>query len=102
MADASFVQLRSPFVGTIVMVTEPSVSVTPDTVVVLIESMKMEHPVYAGHDGIVTSVAVRTGEPVEEGTILLEVRCAPAAVQGVIAGIPRAEDIPDRVGELMD
>jgi biotin carboxyl carrier protein len=71
MADASFVQLRSPFVGTIVMVTEPSVSVTPDTVVVLIESMKMEHPVYAGHDGIVTSVAVRTGEPVEEGTISL-------------------------------
>jgi len=102
MADASFVQLRSPFVGTIVMVTEPSVSVTPDTVVVLIESMKMEHPVYAGHDGIVTSVAVRTGEPVEEGTILLEVRCAPAAVQGVAAEIPTAEAIPDRVGELMD
>jgi biotin carboxyl carrier protein len=65
MADASLVLLRSPFVGTIVMVIERSASVTPDTVVALVESMKMEQPVYAGHDGTVTSVAVRTGEPVE-------------------------------------
>jgi acetyl-CoA carboxylase carboxyltransferase component len=102
MAEASFVHLRSPLVGTIVMVIEPGASLAPETVVALVESMKMEHPVYAGHDGTVTSVAVRVGEPVEMGTILLEVRTAPAVVQGVVAETPTAGAMPDRFGELLD
>jgi acetyl-CoA carboxylase carboxyltransferase component len=102
MADAGLVQLRSPMVGTVVMVIEPGASLTPDTVVALVESMKMEHPVYAGHGGTVTSVAVRAGEPVAVGTLLLDIRSTAAAVPAVAAERPTAAPVPDRLGELTD
>ena len=43
-----------------------------DTVLVL-EAMKMEHPMRAPEDGIVTEVRVSQGEQVESGTLLLVV-----------------------------
>jgi propionyl-CoA carboxylase alpha chain len=43
-----------------------------DTVLVL-EAMKMEHPVRAMEDGLVTEVRVAQGEQVEAGTLLLVV-----------------------------
>jgi acetyl-CoA carboxylase carboxyltransferase component len=102
MADASFVQLRSPLVGTIVMVIEDGTSLTPNTVVALVESMKMEYPVHAGYHGTATSVAVAVGEPVKVGTILLEVRPAPAAVPSGAAEAATAAVTPDRLGELVE
>ncbi|MDJ0868489.1 MAG: biotin carboxylase N-terminal domain-containing protein [Myxococcota bacterium] len=44
-----------------------------DTVVVL-EAMKMEHPMRAAEDGVVTEVRVAQGEQVEAGTLLLVVQ----------------------------
>ncbi|HXQ60401.1 MAG TPA: carboxyl transferase domain-containing protein, partial [Acidimicrobiales bacterium] len=102
MSDDGVVQLRSPVVGTIVMVMAPGASVTPDTVVALVESMKMEYPVAAGHHGTVSSVAVGVGEPVEKGTIVLEFLLAPMAVPGAAAEIPTAAEGLDRLGELME
>jgi len=101
MADASSVAVCSPLVGTIVMVIEPGAWLTPDTVVALVESMKMEYPVHAGHHGTVTSVAVGVGDPVEVGAVLLEVRRAPAAVPGIVVDVPVVAG-PDRLGELME
>jgi biotin carboxyl carrier protein len=46
-----------------------------DTLVVL-EAMKMEHPMRATEDGVVTEVLVAQGEQVEAGTLLLVVEPA--------------------------
>ncbi|MBW2400487.1 MAG: acetyl-CoA carboxylase biotin carboxyl carrier protein subunit [Deltaproteobacteria bacterium] len=43
-----------------------------DTVLVL-EAMKMEHPMRATEDGVVTEVRVSLGEQVEAGALLLVV-----------------------------
>ena len=48
---------------------------TGDTVIVL-EAMKMEHPMRATVDGVVTEVRVAEGEQVEAGTLLLVVEPA--------------------------
>ncbi len=48
---------------------------TGDTLLVL-EAMKMEHPMRATHDGVVTEVRVAQGDQVEAGTILLVVETA--------------------------
>jgi acetyl-CoA carboxylase carboxyltransferase component len=102
MADAGFVQLRSALVGTIVMIVEPGATLTPDTVVALVESMKMEHPVYGGHFGTVTSVAVRAGEAVAVGTLLLDIRSTADAGPGAATEMPAAAPVPDRLGELQE
>jgi propionyl-CoA carboxylase alpha chain len=49
-----------------------------DTVLVL-EAMKMEHPMRAAEDGIVMAVHVALGDQVEAGTLLLVVESAAAA-----------------------
>jgi propionyl-CoA carboxylase alpha chain len=48
-----------------------------DTVLVL-EAMKMEHPMRATEDGVVTEVRVAEGDQVEGGTLLLVVETEPA------------------------
>ncbi|MCZ6783871.1 MAG: acetyl-CoA carboxylase subunit alpha, partial [Proteobacteria bacterium] len=39
----------------------------------ILEAMKMEHPMTAAEDGVVTEVRVALGEQVESGTLLLVV-----------------------------
>ncbi|HVC70135.1 MAG TPA: carboxyl transferase domain-containing protein [Acidimicrobiales bacterium] len=103
MADAGVVHLRSPLVGTIVTVMAPGASVSPDTVVALVESMKMEYPVLAGHHGIVGSVAVGIGDAVDAGTVLVELhRAAAAAAPPAAAGTPSVAGEPDRLAELKE
>ena len=46
-------------------------SVTAGQTVVLLESMKMEIPVIAEHDGKVTAVKVGPGDVVQDGDILI-------------------------------
>jgi acetyl-CoA carboxylase carboxyltransferase component len=100
--DASFVQVRSPLVGTIVMVVERGAVLAPDTVVALVESMKMEYPIHAGNHGTVTSVAVGVGERVEVGTILLEVRGGSAEFPRDAAEAPSSAVVADRLNELVE
>lgn len=66
--------IASPLLGTIFTV---KVAVG-DTVhakqeVIIIESMKMEHPVEAGIDGIIASISVAEGETIAAGQILLSI-----------------------------
>ena len=59
--------VRSPFV-------EVGAPVEPDTVVCLIEVMKMMNPVEAGVAGTIVEVCVENAEFVEYGAALFEVR----------------------------
>ncbi|MBE7190314.1 biotin/lipoyl-binding carrier protein [Jatrophihabitans endophyticus] len=45
-------------------------TVTPDTEVVLLESMKMEIPVLAEVDGVVREIAVAPGDSIQEGDVI--------------------------------
>jgi len=50
--------------------------VTTGQTLILIEAMKMEHPMRATEDGVVIDVRVAEGEQVESGTLLLVVEPA--------------------------
>ena len=53
-------QFRSPLIGTVVSVNaQPGDQVREGTEVVVLESMKMEHPVVADCDGTVSDIAVK-------------------------------------------
>jgi propionyl-CoA carboxylase alpha chain len=49
------------------------------TVVVVLEAMKMEHPIKAPHAGTVVELDAKPGEAVELGTVLAVVSQEPAA-----------------------
>ena len=70
---------RSPLVGTVVAVkVAVGQVVSSGTELVVIESMKMEHPVVASFDCVVVSIAVVVGQTVREGEEL--VHCEPSSV----------------------
>jgi acetyl-CoA carboxylase carboxyltransferase component len=66
--------VTAPFAGVVVAIPhgrdEP---VGADTTVVVLEAMKMEHEVLAEVEGVVASLAVAVGDPVEEGQLLVTV-----------------------------
>jgi acetyl-CoA carboxylase carboxyltransferase component len=87
---------RSPLVGTVVAVkVAVGQVVSSGTELVVIESMKMEHPVVASFDCVVVSIAVVVGQTVREGEEL--VHCEPSSVsktsteQAAISSIDRAD-----------
>jgi biotin carboxyl carrier protein len=71
--------LLAPMPGTVVRVAvSPGEHVAAGTPVVVIEAMKMEHPVRAPDGGVVTEVSVRAGQAVDAGTRLARVEPEPA------------------------
>jgi propionyl-CoA carboxylase alpha chain len=54
-------------------------TVTAGQTVLVLEAMKMEHPVNAPEDGVVTEVLVTQGDQVESGTLLIVVETAESA-----------------------
>ncbi|HEY5637630.1 MAG TPA: acetyl-CoA carboxylase biotin carboxyl carrier protein [Burkholderiales bacterium] len=77
--------LRAPMVGTFYRAplpgaapfVEPGQRVAPDTVVGIVEVMKLMNSVEAGCAGTVEAVLVADGEAVEAGQPLLAIRAAP-------------------------
>jgi acetyl-CoA carboxylase carboxyltransferase component len=66
--------LHSPMLGTIAAVSvAPGDVVSPGDEVVVIESMKMEHPVRVHVSGVVGAVAVGVGDTVNEGDELVSI-----------------------------
>lgn len=62
-----------------VLVSE-GMSVSKGQLLLVLEAMKMEHPLKAGIDGVITRVQVNLGDQVKNRQILLEVEQAgPAA-----------------------
>ena len=53
--------------------------VSPGDTVLVLEAMKMEHPMRATENGVVTEVRVTLGEQVESGSLLLVVEPADEA-----------------------
>ncbi|MBE7160747.1 MAG: acetyl/propionyl/methylcrotonyl-CoA carboxylase subunit alpha [Williamsia herbipolensis] len=67
--------IAAPMQGTVVKVavTEGQ-EVSAGELVVVLEAMKMENPVTAHKDGVVTGLAVEPGAAVTQGTVLLELK----------------------------
>lgn len=72
--DSAQHQLFSPILGTVFQVkVAVGDRVRASTEVVIVESMKMEHPVEAGCDGVVTDIVVREGDTITAGQVLLTI-----------------------------
>ena len=71
---AGLTELAVPFAGTVVRVdVAPGDRVAAGAVLLLIESMKMEHVVEAAAPGTVARVAVSAGDAVQSGDVLLSI-----------------------------
>ena len=74
-AAASGDAVAAPMQGTVVKVAvEEGQQVSAGDLVVVLEAMKMENPVTAHKDGVVTGLAIEAGAAVTQGTVLLELK----------------------------
>ena len=72
-APAGRASFTAPMPGSVLRVdVEPDTRVAAGASLVVVEAMKMEHPVLAPVAGTVSAVHVRTGDAVDAGTVLLE------------------------------
>ena len=55
------------------VLVEPGAQVAAGDTLVILESMKMEIPVLAEVDGVVSSVAVSEGQVIQEGDLIAEI-----------------------------
>jgi len=77
--SANAVLVKSPMVGTFYRAPEPGAppfvdigdQVDPDTIVCIIEVMKLMNSIPAGAKGAVSQILVTDGEPVEYGQVLM-------------------------------
>ena len=77
---ATTMQSRSPLIGTVIAVNaSPGDAVRAGHEVVILESMKMEHPVVAESDGTIADIGVAVGDTVEENQVLFTL--TPGAVE---------------------
>ena len=91
--------VTSPILGTVLRVAVgPGDHVGAHREIVVIESMKMEHPVEAGIDGVVTDVLVSEGDTVEAGQVL--VRLSPATVTDQDSGVDPGSSDTDMRSDL--
>ncbi|MNL55294.1 Acetyl-/propionyl-coenzyme A carboxylase alpha chain [compost metagenome] len=74
LANVSSGTLKAPMDGAIVdvLVSEGS-TVSKGQLLVVLEAMKMEHPLKSGIDGVLKRLQVRVGDQVKNRQILLEV-----------------------------
>ena len=52
----------------------PGDHVVPGQGVIIVEAMKMENPVTAHKDGVITGLAVEAGAAITQGTVLAEIK----------------------------
>ncbi|OWY71611.1 acetyl-CoA carboxylase, biotin carboxyl carrier protein [cyanobacterium TDX16] len=83
-ADPGLGKITSPMVGTFYATPDPESPpfvkigdrVTPDSVVCVIEAMKVFNEIKAEVTGTIESIEVRSGAPVEFGQVLMTVRAS--------------------------
>jgi acetyl-CoA/propionyl-CoA carboxylase, biotin carboxylase, biotin carboxyl carrier protein len=74
-AAASGDAVTAPMQGTVVKVAvEEGQDVSAGDLVVVLEAMKMENPVTAHKDGVITGLAVEPGAAITQGTVLAEIK----------------------------
>lgn len=82
--DPDITKVASPMVGTLYSAPDPDAppyvqigdTVNPDTVVCIIEAMKVFNEIKAETSGTIESINVQNGEAVEFGQVILTVRVA--------------------------
>ncbi len=82
--DPNITKVASPMVGTLYSAPDPDAppyvqigdTVNPDTVVCIIEAMKVFNEIKAETSGTIESINVQNGEAVEFGQVILTVRVA--------------------------
>ena len=75
-------EIASPMVGTFYLATSPESppfvtvgqEVTPDTVVCIIEAMKVMNEIKAEQAGVITEIAAENGQPVQFGQALFRLK----------------------------
>lgn len=87
--------VRAPMGGTVIDVIGVDERITAGTTVVVLESMKMEHPVRAAGAGRVSAVAVATGDAVEAGQVLVHIAVDEAAPTSEPSRLSEARSGPD-------
>lgn len=66
------VQVKAPLPGVVLQIpVKVGDSVKASDTVVVLEAMKMENAIHAGHDGKVASIVVNPGDSVLEGAVLI-------------------------------
>ena len=89
--------VTSPLLGTVLRVrVSAGDTVRAGQEIIVIESMKMEHPVEATADGTVTSLAVGEGDTVSAGQVLFTL------VPGEVGAAAGADDTAPTTGERAD
>jgi acetyl-CoA/propionyl-CoA carboxylase biotin carboxyl carrier protein len=77
---ASGDSLTAPMQGTIVKIAvEEGATVAAGDLVIVLEAMKMEQPITAHKDGVVTGLTAAVGETVTSGAVLAEIKDAAEA-----------------------
>ena len=67
--------MTAPMQGTVVKVAvEEGQTVAAGELIAVLEAMKMENPVTAHKDGVVTGLAVEPGAAITQGTVLCELK----------------------------
>jgi len=82
VATSSDLEIRSPMIGTLYRAPSPEAAsyveigteVNPDTVVCIIEAMKVMNEIKAEAKGIITQVVVENAKPVEFGQPMFKLR----------------------------
>jgi acetyl-CoA carboxylase biotin carboxyl carrier protein len=82
--DDGLLVIRPPLPGTFYRAPQPGAppfvnvgdKVTPDTVVAIIETMKLMNPVHAGVSGEIVEIVPENAAPIEATSILMKVRPA--------------------------
>ena len=89
----STMQNRSPLIGTVIAVNVAvGDAVRAGREVIVLESMKMEHPVTAEADGTITAIAVAVGDTVDEGQVLFTLPPGSVAAETTVdTTTPKAE-----------
>ena len=71
---AGAAQIKSPMPGTIVSVkVNVGDKVAKDTLVAVLEAMKMENEIFAGVEGTVAGVSVSAGDSVNSGDVIVSI-----------------------------
>jgi len=69
----SLCQVESPITGTVWRIlTGPGATVSEGDELLIVESMRSEVPIEAPSAGVVVSIGVNEGDPVEEGQVVAE------------------------------
>lgn len=65
------VEITAPMVGKIVdIMIKPGDAIKEDDEIIILESMKMENPIYAPTNGTVKEIKCKVGDVVNQGDIL--------------------------------